>query len=449
MSHANLLGTGKTTFLEKVLKNKAGIKFGVLVNDVASVNIDSKIIQRSTIGDSEIDTLELQNGCVCCSLADDMLVSIRQFADLASKKGTRYDHIILECSGIAEPRRIRDLFREMSSMPDSGLSTVSLDTLVTVIDAKVFSDLFGSDDAIKSHKSLAVIDGADANEAAENEMGMRSVTELLVEQVECADVVIINKADLLESDALKLASVRQVIESINPTARVETCSHGLVPNPMTIIGSAGGKGMATISIVDEHKKAVSVADTSCGHGHSHDHHNDSEHKCTELCKDGHHDHSHDGHEHSHDHHNDSEHKCTELCKDGHHDHSHDGHEHSHDHGSTKTTASERFGISSFVYRRRRPFHPERFYRFLEAFGSIGIKGIKDINPSNHLSVALDKNGHLQDTLLRSKGFVWMSTSASLGYYMSQAGQFLELNVLGTCLISYYAITSLMVCSRHV
>lgn len=100
---SGFLGTGKTTFLEKVLKNKAGIKFGVLVNDVASVNIDPKLIQRSTMGDGDIDTLELQNGCVCCSLADDMLVSIRQFADMASKKGARYDHIIWSAPASQNP----------------------------------------------------------------------------------------------------------------------------------------------------------------------------------------------------------------------------------------------------------------------------------------------------------------------------------------------------------
>ena len=414
--------------MHQVLKLNSSSKFGLLVNDVASVNIDSKLIRRdSSARSGTVDTLELQNGCMCCSLADDMMLSIRQFADMAVKKNAFYDHIILECSGIAEPRRIRDLFRDAVSLGNSGLSSVRLDTLATVIDAKVFHDLFGSDDSLDKHKALAVAEGAQGisqspADTSDQALGMRSVTDLLLEQVECADVIIINKIDLLVDLKNDLERVKSIIQSINPIARIEICSHGLVADPFSVVGSAGGKGVCSMDVVQEHKKFVHAADENSAMDTFSS--KSTDHACTDKCTDGHHDHTHDKHLHDHTH---------DHTHDKHlHDHTHD--DHTHDKHHSTTTAATRFGISSYVYRRRRPFHPARFFSFLESLGEAGIQNVSSLSPKDKLRPSLGSikvTMPMQNVLLRSKGFVWMSSSSGLGYYLSQAGQFLEMNVLGS------------------
>jgi G3E family GTPase len=102
----------QTTFLNRLLSNEKNIKVGLVVNDVASVNVDAKQIRSQSIGSDGIDTMELQNGCVCCSLAEDMLASISKLVSLSELRGQRYDHILVECSGVAEPRNIRDIFQQ-------------------------------------------------------------------------------------------------------------------------------------------------------------------------------------------------------------------------------------------------------------------------------------------------------------------------------------------------
>jgi hypothetical protein len=108
---SGFLGAGKTTFLKHMIQNESGKKFGLVVNDMASVNIDSKMIKQITKNAFDgVDTLELSNGCVCCSLAEDLIGSIIKLVDTAEIKKSSYDHIVVECSGIAEPRAIRFYF---------------------------------------------------------------------------------------------------------------------------------------------------------------------------------------------------------------------------------------------------------------------------------------------------------------------------------------------------
>lgn len=387
---------------------------------MASVNIDSKLIKKRNSFESDfIDTLELQNGCICCSLAEDMMASIRQFIHMSEERNIQYDHILLECSGVAEPRRVRDIFNELAGDLSSGLSTVSLNTFVTVVDAKVFYDLFGTDQTIAENRMLAVGASYDADTSDEDALGqsvnsdyldesaaMRSVTELLLEQVECADVVLINKTDLLENPEADIERIRSVIRSLNPSATIQTCEYGAVPSPREVIGMAGGRGVAKADIVQEHKRSVLAAEdsTACSHpSHDHSHsHSHSDH-CTEAA------------------HNDSsDHRCT-------HDHGHESQSHSHDHDSEETTALKRFRISSFVYKRRKPFHPVRFYNFLRNLGKLSIKSLPDVMP---VESAQNDSARSNYNLLRSKGFVWLGSSSGLGYYMSHSGQFLEMNILG-------------------
>jgi G3E family GTPase len=167
------------------------------------------------------------------------------------------------------------------------------------------------------------------------------------------------------------------------------------------------------------------------HDHSHD---------AATCTDPTHDHSHDAatctdptHDHSHD---------AATCTDPTHDHSHDAatctdptHDHSHgatSHSPATTTAEERFGITSFVYKRRLPFHPGRFSMFLQGLGKLSVKGISEITGGDKTASTGDNEALLvaKKSLLRSKGFVWMGTSKTAAYFISHAGQYLELMVLG-------------------
>ena len=390
------LGSGKTSFLQHIIRNNENSKqkFGLVVNDMAAVNVDSKLIKAQTLGSFDgIDTLDLQNGCVCCTLADDLMSSVSRLVGLSNAKGVDYDHIIVECSGIAEPRKIRELFQEAEDIGSSLVCGFRLDTLVTVVEANVFLNMYGSADADIATNLQFVVrsDDQEGQRAIEADgTGDRRITDLLLEQVECADIVLINKCDMLSSPTDQLPLVKKIVASINPTARVFTCVRGVVEgtNPINLLGSARGEGAASWGILDEHRKLVeSIKLVGC-----------SDPACTDPS-------------HSHDH----------------------SHSHSHSHAGA-TTAEERFGITSFVYQRRRPFHPARFSMFLQSLGQLSVDGISELSSVRTSSQQENDQQHSLPTarrsLLRSKGFVWMGTSSSAAYFMSHAGQYLELIVLG-------------------
>ena len=237
--------------------------------------------------------------------------------------------------------------------------------------------------------------------------------------------------------------VRKVIEKVNPKAAIHTCINGQVASPGSLLGSAKGLGAAdwgilllycyslyhafnihkclsyVKGILDEHKQMLEAArkeaeEAKKGHDHDHSHN----HAAATECNDPTHD-----HDHSHSHAAAAT-ACAPECNDPTHNH-----DHSHSHSShDSTTAEQRFGITSFVYQRRRPFHPVRFSLFLNGIGKLSIKGINDIRADSSLTP--DKSATKKHPLLRSKGFVWMATSSNAAYFMSHAGQYLELSVLG-------------------
>lgn len=433
---SGFLGTGKTTFLNHLLANQQGMKFGLVVNDMASVNIDAKHILSQTRESSGVDTMELSNGCICCSLSEDLIASISRLMELSSKKGTKYDHVIVECSGIAEPRRIRDFFQQAEDYDLDFAKQAKLDTLITVVDAHSFFTLFGSDSEIKEFKHLAYRP-QDRTNIEEDGNAQRKITELLLEQVECADTILINKCDLL-FDAKDVQLVEKVISSVNPSAQIVTCTRGQVTNPLSLVGSAHGEGAATLGFLDEHRNLIKAAeidactDSECddpthhhdhSHSHSHDHSHDHQVHCTsQSCQDP-------SHHHSHDHTHESTATCSvHECDNPHHAHDHN---HSHEHHEA-TTAQKRFGITSFAYKRRIPFHPVRFSRFLNSMGKSSISGVSGLTlGSSPDSATVDPAlQNARRALMRSKGFIWMATSKSAAYFMSHAGQYLELNVLG-------------------
>ena len=224
---SGFLGSGKTTLLKHILENKEGKRVGVVVNDVASVNIDAKLVVRGRGEAQEAwgdDMVQLDNGCACCSAGDDLFASIARLVQQSLEREAPYDHIVIESSGVAEPRLLRAMFQEAANAEWPLMQQVSLESMVTVIDAASFLGLWGSSETMASRLDL----GLGAQEGADGGLqeGMRSVrpeedggsagrsvVQLLVEQAEIADVLLLNKRD--QVDAAQMATLRQILGAVN------------------------------------------------------------------------------------------------------------------------------------------------------------------------------------------------------------------------------------------
>ena len=209
---AGFLGAGKTTLLNHVLMNCEGLRVAVIVNDMSDVNIDANLIRDggSNLSHTKETLVELSNGCICCTLRDDLLKEVRRLA-----KEARFDYLLIEGTGIAEPRPIAATF---SFRDENGVSLsdfVKLDTMVTVADASSLLANYGSNDLLR-----------DRGETRDRD-DQRTLVDLLVEQIEFADVVVINKV----SDATEAmrAEVRRVVAALNPDARQIEADFGKIP----------------------------------------------------------------------------------------------------------------------------------------------------------------------------------------------------------------------------
>jgi G3E family GTPase len=209
---SGFLGAGKTTLLEHVLRNREGKRVAVIVNDMSEVNIDAALVRRGDAALSRTDEtlVEMTNGCICCTLREDLL---REVARLA-REG-RFDYLLIESTGISEPLPVAQtfVFEDESGV---GLSELArLDTMVTVVDASRLLDDLGSLDALGERGERA-----DADDE-------RTVVDLIVDQIEFADVVVISKVDLV--DAATLRSVEAAIRALNARARIVHADHGRLP----------------------------------------------------------------------------------------------------------------------------------------------------------------------------------------------------------------------------
>eukprot|EP00873_Tetraselmis_striata_P018137 jgi/Tetstr1/438401/TSEL_026967.t1 len=286
---SGFLGAGKTTTLKHILSNQENLRVAVIVNDVADINIDEKILKDARVHDSSM--VELSNGCVCCSLREDLIAVIKTLA----RKNT-FDLLIVEGTGVALPMPVAASF-EFVDDDGSSLQDVSyLDTITTVVDAPRFvSDVMEAKDLVEVGME-------------EHEEDNRVVSDILVEQVEFADLLLVNKTDCISKDELE--QLLCVLRELNPKAKVLTSQYGDAPVRELVLtrrydvdkvsGAAGWLEKLT---------ELAEARSSAGGHHHHDHHN-----------------------HTHD------------CED-HHEH------------STRNVNSH--GISSFVYCVAKPFHPER------------------------------------------------------------------------------------------
>lgn len=209
---AGFLGSGKTTILNHVLRNREGLRVAVIVNDMSEVNIDADLIRDggSDLSHTDETLVELSNGCICCTLRDDLLSTVRTLASEC-----RFDYLLIESTGIAEPLPIAATF---SFRDESGaaLSDIArLDTMVSVVDAANLLADYSSTDLLK--------DRGEARDDSDN----RTLVDLLVEQIEFADVIVINK--ISDVSMWERATVRAVVAALNPSAQVIEADFGFLP----------------------------------------------------------------------------------------------------------------------------------------------------------------------------------------------------------------------------
>lgn len=213
---SGFLGAGKTTLLNHVLANRAGLRVAVIVNDMSEVNIDAELVATGgTMGQAVLDRVneqlvELSNGCICCTLREDLL---REVAQLASEG--RFDYLLIEGTGIAEPLPVAQTFTFTDESGRSLADLARLDTMVTVVDALTFLDHLHSEDDLADH------------DLSLGEDDTRSIADLLTDQVEFADVVVINKCDLAGPERLR--QVQAAVRSLNAKAKMVLTAFGRVP----------------------------------------------------------------------------------------------------------------------------------------------------------------------------------------------------------------------------
>lgn len=209
---SGFLGAGKTTLLNHVLRNREGRKVAVIVNDMSEVNIDAALIREgdASLSRTEEKLVEFTNGCICCTLRDDLLAEVRRLADEG-----RFDYLLIESTGISEPLPVAATFAVADAEGASLADVSTLDTMVTVIDASTLLRDFSSTDMLADR-------GESLGEADE-----RALVDLITDQIEFANVIVLNKMDRLDAEQTRLA--HSMVRALNPTARVIESQWGQVP----------------------------------------------------------------------------------------------------------------------------------------------------------------------------------------------------------------------------
>ena len=200
---SGFLGAGKTTLLNHVLHNKEGMKVAVIVNDMSEVNVDAALVKsENTLSRTEEKLVEMSNGCICCTLREDLMIEVERLA-----KENRFDYLLIESTGISEPIPVAQTFSFVDEENNIDLSRFSyVDTMVTVVDAFNFFKDFGSPETLLD-RDLTNIEG-----------DYRTIVNLLTDQIEFANVIILNKTDLVSEDTLSV--LRAIIKKLNPSAQI-------------------------------------------------------------------------------------------------------------------------------------------------------------------------------------------------------------------------------------
>ena len=308
---SGFLGAGKTTLLNHVLTNRASMRVAVIVNDMSEVNIDASLVRGGDAALSRADEklVEMSNGCICCTLREDLLVEVSRLA----QEG-RFDYLLIESTGISEPLPVAETFTFIDENGNALSDFATLDTMVTVVDAANFIHDLQSVEELRDRRI-----GLD-------ETDDRDISLLLVEQIEFANVIILNKTDLVsESDR---DTLRAMLKNLNPDAVVLESVRGQVA-----LSSILNTGLFQKEWAEQSEQWLQVP-------------------------------------------------RGEEAKE-----------------------TEEYGISSFVYRARRPFHPQRFYDFWFDSGDTA-------------------------SILRSKGYFWLASRHTVAGYWSQAGQVISADPAG-------------------
>jgi G3E family GTPase len=298
------LGSGKTTLLNKILANKKGIKFAVIVNDIGEVNIDAALIEKGgVVGQKDDSLVSLQNGCICCTLKMDLVEQLKEIVDMK-----RFDYIVIEASGICEPAPIAQTICSIPSLGPQYIKNgiLRLDSIVTVVDALRMKDEF-----------------ANGSDLMKPNLDEEDLASLVIQQMEFCNIILLNKAADVEPKELE--HLKQIIRAIQPKAEIFECNYGDVDLDL---------------IVNTHKFDWQTVATSAGWIQE-----------IESERSGEEDHEEEEHEHHHHDHEDHEH--------GHHHHHHHDHDHDHEGGEV-----EEYGIGTFVYYRRKAFDLGLFDEFV-------------------------------------------------------------------------------------
>jgi len=301
------LGSGKTTLLNRILSNKRGIKFAVIVNDIGEVNIDADLIEKGGIvGQKDENLVALQNGCICCTLKMDL---VEQLHDIVAQH--RFDYIVIEASGICEPAPIAQTICSIPQLDPRYTQggVPKMDCIVTVVDALRMQSEFGC-----------------GNNLIKKNIGEEDIENLVIQQIEFCNIVLLNKANEVTKD--ELGRIKEIVRALQPKAEIIECNYGDVELDKII----------NTNLFDFEKVATSAAWIREIEGHQEEDDDDD-------------DDEHDEHHHEHHHDDDDEHEHAE--------HEHHHHHHHHDGGEV-----EEYGIGTFVYYARRPMNLGLFDDFV-------------------------------------------------------------------------------------
>ena len=341
------LGSGKTTLLNRILTNRRGIRFAVIVNDIGEVNIDAELIQKGgVVAQTDDNLIALQNGCICCSLKMDL---VEQLHDLCAQQC--FDYIVIEASGICEPAPIAQTICSYNSLIASSplASSPKLDAVVTVVDALRLRDEFLT--------VLSPLTSSPHGIVAKGE----DLAALVVEQIEFCNVILLNKVS--EVSVEEREHIRAILRAIQPKAKIIDCDYCDVP-----FGEILDTELFAFDEVATSATWIQGVEGSMEEEHEH-----------------HHEHHHDCHHEHHEHHHEHHHECD------------DPHCHCHNHG-------DEYGISTFVYYRRRPMDLNRFDEFVARHWDKGI--------------------------IRCKGMCYFAEEYDMCYLFEQAGKQFDLKQAG-------------------
>lgn len=307
---SGFLGAGKTTLLNHILHNKEGLKVAVIVNDMSEVNIDAQLVENeNTLSRTEEKLVEMSNGCICCTLREDLMIEVEKLA-----KEDRFDYLIIESTGISEPIPVAQTFSFASEDGQLDLSRFSyVDTMVTVVDAFNFLKDFSSPQYL-TDRDLTNIEGDD-----------RTIVNLLTDQVEFANVILLNKVDLVTESELR--NLYDIIHKLNPKARI-------IPTQNSEISLVEVIGTGLFDFDEAEASAGWIQELENEH----------------------------------------------------------------------IPETEEYGIGSFVYRSRKPFHPERFLDFATE--------------------------HFPSNIIRSKGLFWLASRPNQALIWGSAGGSLKTDPAG-------------------